>query len=1118
MSFHSSSNSSSFPQRTHSYDSDSPYDPAKLFCPTWDWEEQDKVACVKLATTGYSMDHSYYPKAPRANQAFDNGRRFDRNDGRRGRGGSPFRHSSDRHPSKAPGAGRWKGPRSYARLPLATMDQLEPAPGEPNIESPCWNCGRFDGHNASLCRFEQDVSYQGQWYVYTAAQQNRVVAYRMHYWHGEPLPENYGDIPTTPPRKQKQIGNCLDLAGVPPQNDDWSKNDTVVKTEKEETNKEEKTVNKDGESENGSSPILLLDPHTIPPTSDAPPLPPTLVLSANDEPSRPPETSPIPHLDPQSKFPISSAPQTCAWSEVELIVEKIDVAETGTAEPGRAFAPLNLVELEEAKSEVALEGSLTIIDSSALLAASVPAVNIAEHHEPHELDARTIDPSYVKADGLQAPDGHPMEPSDVKTEEHETRNDHTTVGPSDGEQPPPLIVSSDVSEPTSTVHVDSETLLAQMNASQPTTLELQPISTFMLSEPPAIGWDSSVQLDAAMIDFFQQTTVQPIAPESSQAQPSVLSTAFEPMTSQSITVNHSAAPTQPIATQPITDQSIIDQLINPIQPITAQAFVAHTFGTPLPVIHQSAPAIHPSPWTSTWEQPQQTTSKAPAKMFCRPTPPETDWNLRHSETPSKRGITMTDSAALNHYKKQVDIMNRLSKPAKEDPRFEERWATEDLANVARKVKDGFVVKIHGGDNWEEKGFNIDTLISGGVLRSRSSAETKHFEFISMDKLHKRSTMQCYDDLGIYESHPFQQFFDEAVTSDVRKNLLDCYYEAYNWPSFLRSLQSKTLRSYNGESPNKDFAMEVSELTEETWFIASHAMSFTGGHHDAGGRYTYIHVVLGEKWWYYFRPNEETLSKMETDPDGVIQDLLSYKYERMRPLGEFYYVPVRPGESLMQPSWTKHFVWTAEDSFMAGKLFDLPSFSRMEKCMVEEHVCGETSTNAVRHGWYSALLNFSVSIPYVKPDRQLMTDDDLRALHRMLLDPRAYVPQDSVLGKRMDLTLSLVVEEVKRIRSKAAGTTTSKGRAQKKRKSTDDTEESHTQKKRKLTDEKAEREPRAVSLKKWRKYIDQKEPENQELHPMHGLRVNLLLKALAAVENLFDERGVEIPKVEMAPYK
>ncbi|KZO89825.1 hypothetical protein CALVIDRAFT_437750 [Calocera viscosa TUFC12733] len=257
------------------------------------------------------------------------------------------------------------------------------------------------------------------------------------------------------------------------------------------------------------------------------------------------------------------------------------------------------------------------------------------------------------------------------------------------------------------------------------------------------------------------------------------------------------------------------------------------------------------------------------------------------------------------------------------------------------------------------------------------------------------------------------------------------------------------------------------------------MTFTGCRHDAGGRYRFFQGLLGERWWYYFRPNAATTERLERDPQSVLDDLDSFDLVRMERLGDFYYVPVRAGTWLLQPSWTKYYVWTSEDAFAAGKTFDLPSFARKERCLKEGHVC--RTDNATASAWYSSLAGFGTAIPCINVDRLMLPDDDLYALHRMVLNPRAYVAEHEQGADGQELDLALVVEEVHRIRSDPEG------------------------------------DARELSLKKVRRYRQCETGAPVELHDLHRLRVQLLAAAIPALEGLFAKRGLPVPNVAMVLY-
>ncbi|KZP01716.1 hypothetical protein CALVIDRAFT_16512 [Calocera viscosa TUFC12733] len=1119
------------------------HSPESNYEDTWDWSDHDKMTHHHLSAAyaasypppplyqPYSSDPaptrwnpgpdeteryaSHRPREPRRESHGHNGQPPWRDDQYRQPGRPSYRddrgpHGStrrtydarERSPTRGPPSDRYSlGPRndrrssSFARPSIGQLkDQLwalPPGKGEPRFEllEGCWNCGS-QSHRLRACDRPLDYQFRDACREYDAVQLQRHIWWRRWIHYREPLPLEYNNVPAKPwtqegPRPnydiikqdedmEKNFLNPMDVADsyrTPPNSDihsiqqgsaSWTTSVAADAAPRLPSRTSPPHASFHQPSTNTS---LLSSLHG--------PLPPTPPTASPDWPSA---TPPL-HVSPRPSPPAASSPQ-----DAHSHTSSPHNADRSSPHPGSpvhaagpptpsAFAsPPSLLDGKTAEDE--WSDTLMMLQQGEVPQLPQPAPD-SEVTVPENMNTQSI-----------VPDPMVIEPMDVV---HGTSQS--------------LTVELMISETTISEITESELLVSELSEPMapevtiPETMDTEStVQESMILEPMVVelGASRMITMESRISESMISEAMEPelIISELSEPTPMVPEAMTpDPVTSEPMVL--APKPTEPVPElmkeptlshwQP-SQVNTAEEKLSPfaLYPATSKEVLFQSTASH-PTLSQPVPNSSISKFNPCEAMPAQAVK--PPRGFHQERPrPQTDWTLRSSAMPTARGLQMDDTPSLKYFATdRVDILNRLARPAFEDPRFEERWTTDDQKDLARKLRDDFVIKLHGGDNWSQQGFNVDTLISEGVVRSEAWAKSKKYEFIDMELLWERLNKDAETD--IYDKHSFEQFFKEAPDVKKRKNLLDCYYESFNWAPYLRPLQSKTLRSYNGEMVQKETAMEVSELTEETWFIASHALTWTGGHHDAGGRYTYIQVLLGEKWWYYFRPNAATKERLEKDPQSVVLDLVSYDYDRMNKLGDFYYVPVTAGTGLLQPSWTKHFVWTPEDSFMAGKLFDLPSFARTERCLKEEHVCGETSTNANRHGWYSALLNFAVTLPSVKPDRLMLPDDDLRALHRMLLNPRAYVPEDEQRGEAQDLILSLVVEEVQRRRSSPLS------------------------------------EARLETTKKFRKnWSAPKGQPKPELDKLHGIRVEQLGEAIDAVEEVFEERGLKVPKVHMKPYK
>ncbi|KZO89395.1 hypothetical protein CALVIDRAFT_603633, partial [Calocera viscosa TUFC12733] len=372
----------------------------------------------------------------------------------------------------------------------------------------------------------------------------------------------------------------------------------------------------------------------------------------------------------------------------------------------------------------------------------------------------------------------------------------------------------------------------------------------------------------------------------------------------------------------------------------------------------------------------------------------------------ERGVPGDETPEYLH--KVINVMFEISRPACDDAMclildIEPGKALPDR-EIADKLQAQWVIVMTGGETWEDQPFNMETARNEGMVVD----ETKKYEFIDMEVL-------CAQMQGrpapagktLHRPATLPEFF-KVVKEGKRLNLLDCTYAVLPWPRQLRPFFSHTLAHLTIITGDAWESIERTDHREEGWGLITSAGCFTEIHHDAGGRYTLIMQFKGRKFWWYLRPNKNTVQRLKTNPLPVLNEMKMYeKPEVMRALGDWFYIPVSAGIQVLQPNWWKHAVWTAEDSFTGGKLFDMGDWDRVEFCLLEEHRAGLTSTNAERVGWYSNGLNHASILPEDPPEEAISTDR-LQALRRMVLNPCAHAPQRPTLEEGEYLQIGLYV--------------------------------------------------------------------------------------------------------------
>ncbi|KZT50265.1 hypothetical protein CALCODRAFT_488845 [Calocera cornea HHB12733] len=387
----------------------------------------------------------------------------------------------------------------------------------------------------------------------------------------------------------------------------------------------------------------------------------------------------------------------------------------------------------------------------------------------------------------------------------------------------------------------------------------------------------------------------------------------------------------------------------------------------------------------------------PASAPANASPHEVNWD------PIVPDDEMRSTEAGLFFAQKVDRLYAIAAPARDDPgfkhfRIEPNGSVQPSASqLVNLLKEQTVILFTGGESWEDKPFSLKTVQETGMVGDVK----QELSFVDMDLLHQR--MLCETGEGgedgdvtpsdkIHKKMSATEFFKEVGNRQGRKrkkaraqkgkvyNALDCAFPGWGWPAFLRAFFAFTLAFFVTIRGGFAELVERTDIREAAWALISMAGAFSNGHHDAGGRYTYIALLKGIKVWFYVRYNEATLERLATKPKAVAEDLLSEDDATRKGLGE-----------CLQPNWWKHFVWTAVDSLTAGKLFDLGDFERVEKCMLEERAVGLLTTNAEREAWYTVLLLIAANMG----DHAVkMRVADVAALARMVLNPTAYVPERS----------------------------------------------------------------------------------------------------------------------------
>jgi hypothetical protein len=117
-----------------------------------------------------------------------------------------------------------------------------------------------------------------------------------------------------------------------------------------------------------------------------------------------------------------------------------------------------------------------------------------------------------------------------------------------------------------------------------------------------------------------------------------------------------------------------------------------------------------------------------------------------------------------------------------------------------------------------------------------------------------------------------------------------------------------------------------------WAIAGHTRSYSPPHMDASGMYTYVKMIIGEKYWFIGIPPSDrtTQFKLSNGPWHGLQ---------------WQCVHLRRGDQLIMPPGTPHYVITTKDSFaVGGHFYNYEGMFYTMHAMVAEHYFGHIWSN------------------------------------------------------------------------------------------------------------------------------------------------------------------------------
>jgi hypothetical protein len=131
-----------------------------------------------------------------------------------------------------------------------------------------------------------------------------------------------------------------------------------------------------------------------------------------------------------------------------------------------------------------------------------------------------------------------------------------------------------------------------------------------------------------------------------------------------------------------------------------------------------------------------------------------------------------------------------------------------------------------------------------------------------------------------------------------------------------------------------------------WAIAGHAKSYSPPHMDAGGLYTYIKFVTGEKFWFIGH---------QVSGEGEPFEWGNGPWEGLA----WECVRVRRGDQLIMPPCTPHFVITTDDCLaVGGHFYNYEGVFDTMRAIVVEHYFGDAWTNTDHPSAYIILFKMA----------------------------------------------------------------------------------------------------------------------------------------------------------------
>ncbi|KAF8065969.1 hypothetical protein FPV67DRAFT_1670545 [Lyophyllum atratum] len=199
----------------------------------------------------------------------------------------------------------------------------------------------------------------------------------------------------------------------------------------------------------------------------------------------------------------------------------------------------------------------------------------------------------------------------------------------------------------------------------------------------------------------------------------------------------------------------------------------------------------------------------------------------------------------------------------------------------------------------------------------------------------------------------------------------------------------------------------------SWALLHHAGVLTFIHHDAEGLLTFIRILIGGKMWGIVRPKDYENATTCAELDGLQDELFDIdtppsdhwqrKWEEKG--GSMYTIDVQAGDLVVMPPGSGHMVFTPICTISVGghlTMYDTLHLTEVSRAYDVKK--GLTSTNTSHMSVYVMLCGMAVGI-LTRPKTRVLYTKCIRALCRMVLHPKAYIP-DAPRDEKREYTKEL----------------------------------------------------------------------------------------------------------------